>query len=195
MPPYMSSMHTIQPLQQTASQPPIATQAPPYEPPRHYYSPPTTMPPQYDPGYRAAKSPRLSNVPSSSMYQSFEAAYATDLPPNASSRGAYYSPAPASGTWTSPDHVASYTQALQPQPIQSSHATQSIPNIQHPQQRRSQGSQPPPPAPHSHTDMQAAPQQHAMPPNYNYNQQDNYQTNLKDEGPNLSGYGWSPAGQ
>lgn len=79
MPPYMTSMQAIQPLQSAPPPHPITTQAATFNSPRHYYPPPATTHPQYESNYRPVKSPRLSNAANSSMYQSFETAYATDM--------------------------------------------------------------------------------------------------------------------
>ncbi|OBT75051.1 hypothetical protein VF21_06528 [Pseudogymnoascus sp. 05NY08] len=90
---------------------------------RHFYSPPTSSPAQFDPNPRPMKSPRHTEVPHNSAYQPFEASYGNHLAGNNPNR-LYYPHAPAPPPWsgTEPDG-SSYSTAMHlppQQPLQQS---------------------------------------------------------------------------
>lgn len=165
MAPYMSTPQSLQPGQDVGAPAPLSSQPPRLDhSSRQFYTSASSTSAQYDSNPRPTKSPRHSDASSSSLYQSFEAPYASALPahPNAS-RFLYYSQGPASETWTSADHVSSnYATSMQPP------AQQTVLPQQHPQQQ--------PRSTHGYNY-----------PAYTY-------SSTRDNGGQNIGYSWNPTG-
>ncbi|KFY35832.1 hypothetical protein V494_05557 [Pseudogymnoascus sp. VKM F-4513 (FW-928)] len=85
---------------------------------RHFYSPPTSSPAQFDPNPRPMKSPRHTEMSQNPLYQPFEASYGNNLTGNSANR-LYYPHAPAPQPWsgTEPDG-SSYSTAMHLPPQQ-----------------------------------------------------------------------------
>ncbi|KFY39858.1 hypothetical protein V495_05720 [Pseudogymnoascus sp. VKM F-4514 (FW-929)] len=127
MPVYHNEAHRIH-AAQDPNPPPhhgLPEQTPPIEPSsRHFYSPPTSSPAQFDPNPRPMKSPRHTEVPHNSVYQPFEASYANNLAGNNTNR-LYYPHAPAPPPWSSTEtDGSSYGTALHLPPQQPPHQTE-----------------------------------------------------------------------
>ncbi|KFY24575.1 hypothetical protein V493_05159 [Pseudogymnoascus sp. VKM F-4281 (FW-2241)] len=103
----------------------IPEQTSPIEPSsRHFYSPTASSHAQFDPNPRPMKSPRHTEVSHNSLYQPFEASYASHLVGSSANR-LYYPHAPAPPPWSStePDGP-SYGTALHMPPQQQPYQTE-----------------------------------------------------------------------
>lgn len=165
MSPYHSNIQTAQPLQDIAAGPAVSAHASSLGPPpsRHFFSP-SSLSEQFDSNPRPAKSPRSTELSSSSLYQSFDAPCANGSPGNSSGNRLYYPHTPAPEPWSSAEAAA------------SNYAT----TLHHPS--------------HQSISQQTGQQQRHQPQstqNYNYHSE-TYVTSRNDD-QNL-GYTWSTSG-
>ncbi|KFY96052.1 hypothetical protein V498_02941 [Pseudogymnoascus sp. VKM F-4517 (FW-2822)] len=122
LPTYHNEIQRIHAIQDLPPHNGLPEQTPAIEPSsRHFYSPTTSSPAQFDPNPRPMKSPRHTEVSHNSLYQPFEASYVNHLAGNNANR-LYYPHAPAPPPWSStePDG-SSYGTALHLPPQQTPH--------------------------------------------------------------------------